>query len=537
MTRATAPHSSRPLGAAGWLAHPSWLVGKLVARWRRCRATPRYRLRLAADTYLPAGLPPPKDLVVSVVMPVFRVAEDHLRAAIASVRAQTHTDWELLALDDASPDPHVARVLAEAAREDPRIRIFSGSTNLGIALASNRLIDSAGGDFVAFLDHDDLLHPRALEMAARLLTARPDADWIFSDEDKVGDEGLHHEPCFKPGFSPHLLLAFNLVAHLRVIRRELLVRLDGHRPGFDGAQDYELALRALAHGATFVHLPGVFYHWRMTARSMARGAAAKPRANLHALRALTAHVEGWPSGGATATAELIAASSLFRVRRGADQSLRVASVIPIDTEPQRSGTPTREVHPLQADHPSSMAGLVEAARRTSADVVVGGTAAGMAAGALEELLALLQVPGTAVSAGRVVGRRRVMASGVRADATGAFYDPWAGLHRGDPGYLNLALIPSPRAVLPPLGWAAWRDDLVAAWDAAADAPTEWRLAVGLLRLRRESVVAPEVEFAPEPAASLLLAPPPQVGAWPRDQRGWVEDLGLEPHQARMRREE
>jgi hypothetical protein len=489
---------------AGYLGRPALLAAKVARVWRRRRSEQAYRDALAGGGLIVVPPSPPAEVLFTVATPVHRVAEEHLRAAIASVRAQTYPLWELLLLDDASPDPHVARVLAEAVRGDGRIRTMRRTTNGGIAVASNEILRQARGEYVAFLDHDDLLHPRALELAARFFASCPGVEWLFTDEDKIDEGGRHHEPCLKPGWSHHLLLSFNYVSHLRIVRRALLERLGGHREGFEGAQDYDLALRAVAAGARFAHLRGVLYHWRTVASSMARVAGAKPQAHAHALRALAQHAGAWPRGGAVTADVLLGPASLFRVRREPDRGLAVAV--------------------LEGD-PAAGSLLIEAARRSAAEIVVLPPPGGVTAADMHELLALLQVPGTAIAGGRGVAGSRVVASGFVVGDDRRARDPGAGLRIADPGYLNLALIPGPREVPPPLGWAGWRDLLIAAWDATADAPTEWRLGTGLARAGLEVVTTPMVSFAWPPARRLPLPTPAPAELSPRWSH-WLDELRL-----------
>ena len=315
----------------------------------------------------------------------------------------------------------------------------------------------------------------------------------------MDERGRHGEPCLKPGWSRHLLLAFNYVAHLRIVRRSLLDRLGGHRPGLDGAQDYDLALRALAASARFAHVPGVLYHWRSVPASMARLAQAKPQAHAHALQALAEHARGWPRGGEVSCDVLLAPASLFRLRRRPDPGLRMLTV---------TGTTAREA--------------VEEARRSDADVVVAATGDRWPAGALEELLALLQAPGTAVAAVRGVAGARVASSGWAVDEAGEAFDPWAGMATSDPGYLNLALVAAPRVLPADAGWVAWRESLLAGWDAAPDLPDAWRLAAGLARLDIETVVSPEISV---PCPSPPPPPRPPAGL-PVHRTRWATDLGL-----------
>ena len=222
---------------------------------------------------------------ISVVMPVFNPREAWLRAAIASVRAQLWPHWELCIADDASTTPHVARVLAEAAA-DARVRIVRRAVNGHISAATNSALALASGEFVALLDHDDLLPEHALYRAAEEIAAHPDAELVYSDEDQIDAQGRRCQPAFKPDFDPDLLHARNFVSHLGVYRRSLLLSLGGLREGFEGSQDHDLVLRiseriALAR---IRHMPAVLYHWRQpgaasfSERWLARCAAASRRA-------------------------------------------------------------------------------------------------------------------------------------------------------------------------------------------------------------------------------------------------------------------
>ena len=486
----------------GWLRLPGALPAKLRRTLRRWRLAPRYRAAVAGGDLLFEAGPLPSPRLITVAMPVFRVPEPHLRAALASVTAQSWPHWELVIVDDAAPEPHVARVLAELG-SDPRVRVVRRSSNGGIAVASNDAVANARGEFVAFLDHDDELHPRALELAARFLNANPDTDWLFTDEDKLDGRGRHCEPIFKPGWSRHLLLALNVASHLRVVRRKMIERVGGHREGTEGAQDYDLALRVLRAGGRFAHLPGILYHWRAAAGSMAGAASAKPQANGRALEALLEHVRSFPRGGEATGRVLVPNASLFRVRRAADPriSCAVATADGLGSGPPvRTSNPARRMA-VEGDSPSA---LVAAARARTEEVIVCPPPGGVSAEQLDELLALLQVPGTAVAAGRLVTRRRVAASGWVLLEEGAPADPWLGLHVSDPGYLNLALVPGRRLAPPPFGWAAWRSTLLEAWDAAADVDEPWRLAAGWVRLGLEVVTTPDVTL---PVIARSFAPP------------------------------
>ena len=518
----TRPAFPRLAGLLSWARRPGLFTIKVWRRLARLGREPGYRAALQAGHLVVDPCTPRGDAFFTVATPVWRVAEEHLRAAIDSVRRQTHRGWELRLADDASPDPHVRRVLAEAAREDPRIHVLHLDVNKGIAGATDAILRETRGEYVAFLDHDDLLHPRALELAAAHLARHPEVDWLFTDEDKVDGRGRHREPCLKPGWSRHLLLTFNYVTHLRVVRRATIERVGGHREGLDGAQDYDLALRVLAAGGRFAHLRGVLYHWRTVRGSMARAALDKPSAHAHALRALADHAASWPSGGPPEADVLVTSSSFFRVRRAADPGLGVALLAPEGAGPAPGGR-VREV--LEVGPDPGPEEMVEAVRKATAPVVARWPAGGPPARDLEELLSLLQVPGTALVAPRLVSGSRVAASGWWLRDDGRLEDPWQGLRLYDPGYLNLALVPGPRLLPPGAAWVARRDSLLAAWDLGEDAGPSWRLAAGLARLGQETVVTPAVSLAG--AATEPPSGEPPEGLERHGSR-WLDRLGFAP---------
>lgn len=217
--------------------------------------------------------------LVSVVVPVYNSEETWLRQTIESVREQAYENWELCLADDCSPDPRVRTVLEEAAASDPRIRLAFRERNGGIAQASNSAIELATGDWIAFLDHDDLLQPHALYRMVERINTEPGIDLVYSDEDKLLPDGRRGVPFFKPDWSPDLLLSINYVCHFTMVRASVLHDLGGFREGFDGSQDHELFLRiADREGAHVAHVPDVLYTWRMLPGSSALDPDAKPRA-------------------------------------------------------------------------------------------------------------------------------------------------------------------------------------------------------------------------------------------------------------------
>jgi GT2 family glycosyltransferase len=232
----------------------------------------------------------PRRPVISVVVPVFNPPPAFLDAMVKSVLAQTYPHWELC-LADASTAPHVRPALEVFAQADRRVKVQFLPENLGIAGNSNAARELATGEFVAFLDHDDTLAPFALYEIAAAVNANPDVEFLYSDEDKLDTAGERVEPNFKPDWSPETLRSRNYVCHLTVVRRELVERIGGFRAGFDGAQDYDLVLRATEKANRIVHIPAVLYHWRMHAASTASNKGSKNYAFENGKRALAEHLQ------------------------------------------------------------------------------------------------------------------------------------------------------------------------------------------------------------------------------------------------------
>lgn len=261
---------------------------------------------------------------ISVVMPVYRPPLPYLQEALESIRSQTYPNWEAC-IADASGTMEVGDLLANYAASDSRFHVRKLSENLGIAGNTNEAIRLASGEFVAFLDHDDTLAPFALHEIVRALNCSPDADLVYSDEDKLDARGRRTEPHFKPDWSPEYLQSLNYLCHLVVIRRELLTTLGGLRPGFEGAQDYDLVLRASESARRIEHVPKVLYHWRMHTDSTAATIAAKPAAVDAGRRALEEQCE---RRCIPATVERRNVPGIYRVRRLLEQRPAVSVIIP-----------------------------------------------------------------------------------------------------------------------------------------------------------------------------------------------------------------
>lgn len=213
--------------------------------------------------------------LISVVMPVFNAPEPYLQAAIESVLAQIYPNWELCIADDASTAPHIRPILEQYQAQDRRIKITFRETNGHISECSNSALALATGDFVALLDHDDLLTPDALYEVALLINRHPQVDMIYSDEDKINEQGQLQDPFFKPDWCPDSFLSRMYTCHLGVYRRSVLTAIGGFRVGFEGSQDYDLVLRVTEKTDQIFHIPKILYHWRLHPQSTASQPASK----------------------------------------------------------------------------------------------------------------------------------------------------------------------------------------------------------------------------------------------------------------------
>ena len=263
------------------LLTPYRTVVRRAISGRRDRLRGRRRAR-AARRQVPAQ---PR---VSVLTAVYNTPPVLLEQLLRSVADQTFTDFEHILVDDCSSSSQLASLLDDAALSDRRRVIARRALNGGIVAASSDALASARGEFIALVDHDDLLDPRALERMVAALDERPDAVMAYSDHDILTVRDRHFDPFYKPDFSPERLRSQNYITHFLVARRADVLAVGGFRDGFDGAQDHDLALR-LGERGPVVHVPGVLYHWRQAPDSVAFSEDSKPYAFEAGRRAVAEH--------------------------------------------------------------------------------------------------------------------------------------------------------------------------------------------------------------------------------------------------------
>ena len=200
-----------------------------------------------------------RKVMISVIMPVYNVDPKWLGLAIKSIEEQWYENWELCICDDKSTNKDTIKYLKSI--DNPKIKIKFLEKNLNISGASNEALKMASGDYVALMDNDDEITPDAFFEVLKAINEH-DAEFIYSDEDKIEMSGEYCDPHFKPDFSPEMFLCQNYLSHLGVIKKELIQRVGGFSLGVEGAQDYDLYLKVLEHTDKIYHIQKVLYHWR-----------------------------------------------------------------------------------------------------------------------------------------------------------------------------------------------------------------------------------------------------------------------------------
>jgi len=225
---------------------------------------------------------------ISVIMPVFNVAPQWLKPAIESVKEQIYEKWELCIVDDCSSNLETIHFLKSICH--PKIKIKFSNHNQGISGASNEAIQMMTGEYIALLDHDDVITKDALFEVVKAINAI-DPDLIYSDEDRIDHQGIRAKPFFKPDWSPDLLRAQNYICHLTVIKKTTYISINGFQKGFEAAQDHDLILRATEKSKKIHHIPKILYSWREIETSTSADSNAKPLAQLSGLKAVDEHLK------------------------------------------------------------------------------------------------------------------------------------------------------------------------------------------------------------------------------------------------------
>ncbi len=217
---------------------------------------------------------------ISILVPVYNVLDVHLIPCIESVLGQTYENWELCMADDCSTWENVRKTL-QRYEQNPKVKVVYRKENGHISRCTNSALEIATGEFIAFMDCDDVLAPNALYEVAKALNENRNLDFIYSDEDKLTEDGARrHSPFFKPDWSPDAFMSLMYTNHLGVYRKSIVEEVKGLRPELNGSQDYDFTLRFMEHtdNSRVGHIDKVLYHWRERGESAASNPEAKPYA-------------------------------------------------------------------------------------------------------------------------------------------------------------------------------------------------------------------------------------------------------------------
>ena len=227
---------------------------------------------------------------ISIIIPMYNTPINFFEELVNNLIDQTYANWELC-LADGSPEKN--EKLEKIYKKDERIKYKFIGENKGIAGNTNEALSLVTGDFVALLDHDDLLPIFSLYEIVKCINENPNVEFIYTDEDKfekIG--GKRYDPYFKSDFAPDTLRANNFICHFSVFKKELMDKLGGFRSKYDGAQDYDILLRMSEKTNNIIHIPKILYHWRVHSLSTAKsGGTAKPYAYEAGIKAIQDHID------------------------------------------------------------------------------------------------------------------------------------------------------------------------------------------------------------------------------------------------------
>lgn len=266
---------------------------------------------------------------ISIVVPLYRTPEKYLKEMIQSIMNQSYKNWELCLSDGSGENSPIHSVLKSYEKADKRIKVVYNDEQLQISQNTNRALEIATGDYIAFADHDDLLMPNALFECVQAINENSNAELIYSDEDKVSMDGKEHfGPHFKSDYNPDMLLGVNYICHLCVVKRSLYEKVGGLNPEFDGAQDFDFVLRATENvedSANIVHIPKILYHWRAHKDSTAENPESKNYAFEAGRRAIEASLQRQGIDGKVLETEY---KGFYRVKRTVKENPLISVIIP-----------------------------------------------------------------------------------------------------------------------------------------------------------------------------------------------------------------
>lgn len=288
--------------------------------WRKAHIPTRYDLKRQKEEKFRIS---PR---ISIVVPLYKTPIPFLKDMIRSVEQQTYKNWELCLSDGSGEDSPLEEILKKYEEKDYRIKVIRNKKPLQISDNTNKALEKASGDWIAFMDHDDLLAPDALFECVKIINEDSDVDMIYTDEDKISMDGKEFfQPNFKSDFNIDMLRATNYFCHLTMVKKELYCLAGNLNSEYDGAQDYDFVLRCVEHAGKIKHIPKVLYHWRAHKDSTAENPESKRYAFEAGARAIQAHYD---RVGIMAKVESTKYMGFYRSRYQINESPLVSVIIP-----------------------------------------------------------------------------------------------------------------------------------------------------------------------------------------------------------------
>jgi O-antigen biosynthesis protein len=470
--------------------------------------------------------------LISVILPVYNSDLKFLSRAVESVRRQIYENWEICIADDASTDCKVRPFLANLGREDRRIKVFFREQNGHVSACSNSALSLARGEWCALLDQDDELAEEALAEVVCEIAVNLDAAIIYSDEDFLDANGVRSNPFFKPDWNSELFLGQNYLNHLGVYRTSLLREIGGFREGFEGSQDYDLALRCVARlrPEQIRHIPRLLYHWRMVEGSLADQPDAKPYARHAARRALNSYLaERGIMAEAKACPENEESHRVIYALPTTRPSMTVFLRYDSQQFVDEGSYPTLEIVHLQSGAAAANSG----AQRASGEILLflSREICATEPGWLTEVVSHVVRPEVGAVGARLWSPQGLLQDGALILGLGGIAAPaFQGLPRGHPGYFNRAWLQQNFSAVSAACLAVRRDVFqeLEGFDAI-NLPHHFYDVDFCLRLRQKSL-----EVIWTPYANLILCDSVRCETAPSleeasyMQRRWGQQLGYDP---------
>ena len=390
-----------------------------------------------------------KEITFSIVVPTYETPETFLRQMIESVLGQTFCRVELCIADGSSSD-NVEKIVSEYAKNDRRVKYQRLSENKGISENTNAGLQMATGDYIGLLDHDDILELHALYEMRMAIAKNPEADVIYTDEDKVSFDLQHYfEPHFKPDFNPDLLRSNNYICHFLVMKKELLDQVGGFRSEYDGAQDFDLVLRLTEKAKCVVHIPQVLYHWRSHEASTATNPMSKLYAYEAGKRAVESHLKrSGENGVVTDTRFYGFYQTTYKVPEklsvdlvfcscGKENPKKILNIFSGDFHRQNAG------NVIYYDNEFNKFVIISKEQKLECEVILFAEAglSGVSEEGFRQLAVNCLRKGIGMAGGRILSEKGELLYGrMEPDAEGKLHFADAGLPKGFTGYFHKAIL-------------------------------------------------------------------------------------------------